>query len=575
MKEKKFVQLVKNSRKKASGKEIKIAIMGDCSTQHLATAIKGYAYEEGLAVEVLDTDYNQIFQQIIDNDSQFYQFSPDYALIYMCSEHLYEDFCNTPVANRTNFAQETFEKISSYWQMISAKSSMSVIQFNFVENDDRIYGNFGANLEHSYIYQLRKLNWLIMSESKKSSNVIIIDLSTIQNSMGRKTFFDEKMYFSAKMPISTVALPEVAFQVINAIKVRTGKVKKCIVLDLDNTLWGGVIGDDGINNIQIGELGTGRAFTAFQIWLKELKNRGIVLAVCSKNNEDTAKEPFKKHPDMVLKLDDIAMFVANWQDKASNIRNIQQVLNLGMDSFVFIDDNPFERNVVSSLISDITVPDMPEDPAEYVSYLESLNLFETATYSESDKDRTQQYQSEASRVLLQQRFEDYDQYLESLEMIAEAKPFDDFHTARISQLSQRSNQFNLRTVRYTVPQLEAITKDEKFITIYFTLRDKFGEYGLISAVILEKLDEKTAFIDTWFMSCRVLKRGMEEFIINEVVKSAAQHGYEKIIGEYLPTAKNSMVKNIYKEHGFIETSENRYMVVCGEYVHQNNHISKI
>lgn len=575
MKEKKFVQLVKNSRKKASGKEIKIAIMGDCSTQHLATAIKGYAYEEGLSVEVLDTDYNQIFQQIIDNDSQFYQFSPDYALIYMCSEHLYEDFCNTPVANRTNFAQETFEKISSYWQMISAKSSMSVIQFNFVENDDRIYGNFGANLEHSYIYQLRKLNWLIMSESKKSSNVIIIDLSTIQNSMGRKTFFDEKMYFSAKMPISTVALPEVAFQVINAIKVRTGKVKKCIVLDLDNTLWGGVIGDDGINNIQIGELGIGRAFTAFQIWLKELKNRGIVLAVCSKNNEDTAKEPFKKHPDMVLKLDDIAMFVANWQDKASNIRNIQQVLNLGMDSFVFIDDNPFERNVVSSLISDITVPDMPEDPAEYVSYLESLNLFETATYSESDKDRTQQYQSEASRVLLQQRFEDYDQYLESLEMIAEAKPFDDFHMARISQLSQRSNQFNLRTVRYTVPQLEAITKDEKFITIYFTLRDKFGEYGLISAVILEKLDEKTAFIDTWFMSCRVLKRGMEEFIINEVVKSAAQHGYEKIIGEYLPTAKNSMVKNIYKEHGFIETSENRYMVVCGEYVHQNNHISKI
>lgn len=575
MKEKKFVQLVKNSRKKASGKEIKIAIMGDCSTQHLATAIKGYAYEEGLAVEVLDTDYNQIFQQIIDNDSQFYQFSPDYALIYMCSEHLYEDFCNTPVANRTNFAQETFEKISSYWQMISAKSSMSVIQFNFVENDDRIYGNFGANLEHSYIYQLRKLNWLIMSESKKSSNVIIIDLSTIQNSMGRKTFFDEKMYFSAKMPISTVALPEVAFQVINAIKVRTGKVKKCIVLDLDNTLWGGVIGDDGINNIQIGELGTGRAFTAFQIWLKELKNRGIVLAVCSKNNEDTAKEPFEKHPDMVLKLDDIAMFVANWQDKASNIRNIQQVLNLGMDSFVFIDDNPFERNVVSSLISDITVPDMPEDPAEYVSYLESLNLFETATYSESDKDRTQQYQSEASRVLLQQRFEDYDQYLESLEMIAEAKPFDDFHMARISQLSQRSNQFNLRTVRYTVPQLEAITKDEKFITIYFTLKDKFGEYGLISAVILEKLDEKTAFIDTWFMSCRVLKRGMEEFIINEVVKSATQHGYEKIIGEYLPTAKNSMVKNIYKEHGFIETSENRYMVVCDEYVHQNNHISKI
>lgn len=575
MKEKTFVQLVKSSRKEIDGAKVRIAIMGDCSTQHLATAIKGYAYEEGLAADVLDTDYNQIQAQVMDNNSRLYKFNPDYALIYMCSEHLYEEYCATPTSLRTDFAQRMMDKINLVWQIIASKSKMSVIQFNFVENDDRIYGNFGSQLEHSYIFQLRKLNYLLAAEASKNSNIILIDLSTIQNNTGRKTFFDEKLYYTAKMPISTAALPEVAFQVVNAIKVRKGKVKKCVVLDLDNTLWGGVIGDDGMNNIQIGELGIGRAFTAFQMWLKELKNRGIILAVCSKNNEDTAKEPFDKHPDMVLRMEDIAMFVANWQDKAGNIRNIQQVLNLGMDSFVFVDDNPFERNVVSTLISDITVPDMPEDPAEYVSYLKSLNLFETATYSEADKDRTRQYQSEASRVILQQHFEDYDQYLESLEMQAEAKPFDNFHMARISQLSQRSNQFNLRTVRYSVPQLEAIVQNDRFATVYFTLKDKFGEYGLISAVILEKTDEETAFIDTWFMSCRVLKRGMEEFIINKVIDVAKEFGCKKVIGEYLPTAKNSMVKDIYQNHGFEKIAENRYVINCDEYLYKNNHIKEM
>ena len=574
MKEKTFIQLIKNSRKELDGPKVRIAIMGDCSTQHLATAIKGYAYEELLPVDVLDTDYNQIQAQIVDNDSRFYQFNPDYALIYMCSEHLYEEFCATPISERVNFAQMMADKISFNWQVISSKSKMSIIQFNFVENDDRIYGNFGSQLEHSYIFQLRKLNYLMAAEAGKNSSVILIDLSTIQNSMGRKQFFDEKLYYTAKMPISTFALPEVAFQVVNAIKVRKGKVKKCVVLDLDNTLWGGVIGDDGMNNIQIGELGTGRAFSAFQTWLKELKNRGIILAVCSKNNEDIAKEPFEKHPDMVLKMEDIAMFVANWQDKAGNIRNIQQVLNLGMDSFVFVDDNPFERNVVSSLIPDITVPDMPEDPAEYASYLQSLNLFETATYSEADKDRTQQYQSEASRVILQQHFEDYDQYLESLEMEAEANAFDDFHMARIAQLSQRSNQFNLRTIRYSVPELENIVNSDKHITVYFTLKDKFGEYGLISAVILEMLDDETAFIDTWFMSCRVLKRGMEEFIINKVVSLAKEKGCKKLIGEYLPTAKNAMVKDIYPNNGFVKIDENRFAVDCNEYVYKKNHIKE-
>ena len=313
---------------------------------------------------------------------------------------------------------------------------------------------------------------------------------------------------------------------------------------------GGVIGDDGLNGIQIGELGIGHAYTDLQTWLKELRMRGIILAICSKNNENIAKEPFEKHPEMVLRLEDISMFVANWNDKAANIRLIQKDLNIGMDSIAFIDDNPFERNLVRSMIQDITVPELPEDPALYLSYLRELNLFETTSFSDEDMFRTQQYQAEIGRVSLQQQFESYDDYLMSLNMIAEAKPFNEFNYPRIAQLTQRSNQFNLRTIRYTESNIQKIANDNEFATIYYTLRDKFGEHGLISVVIMKKQDNKTLFIDTWVMSCRVLKRSMEEFIVNKIIETARKERFSRVIGEYIKTPKNAMVEHIYEKMGF-------------------------
>ena len=360
------------------------------------------------------------------------------------------------------------------------------------------------------------------------------------------------------MPISTNLLPEVAKQVVDIIKALNGKIKKCVVLDLDNTLWGGVIGDDGLKSIQIGELGLGHAFSEFQMWLKELKNRGIILTVCSKNNEDIAKEPFEKHPEMVLRLEDISMFVANWQDKASNIKHIQETINIGMDSLVFIDDNPFERNLVKELIPDITVPDLPEDPAMYLSYLKSLNLFETASYSENDKDRTKQYQAEVGRATMQSSFEDFNDYLKSLQMVATAHEFNEFEIPRISQLTQRSNQFNLRTIRYTEAEIEEILRNDKYLTLSFSLKDKFGDYGLISVVIMEKKDKETLFLDTWLMSCRVLKRGMEEFIINTIIETAKKKGFKKVVGEYIKTPKNAMVEKIYSNLGFKEVKKDLF-----------------
>ena len=554
-----FVELKKNAKKDMKNfKKYKIAILGNCSTQHLSTALKGYGYKEGYNLDIFDADYNQIDAQVMDDNSELYNHAPNSVLIYMSTEKLFENFCQLELQNRNNFAENILNQIETYWNTINSKLKTNIMQFNFVEIDDKIFGNYSNKVSNSFIYQIRKLNYLLMELVEKTKNAFLIDLSSIQNLYGRKELHDEKLYYIAKMPISTNLLPEVAKQVVDIIKALNGKIKKCVVLDLDNTLWGGVIGDDGLKSIQIGELGLGHAFSEFQMWLKELKNRGIILTVCSKNNEDIAKEPFEKHPEMVLRLEDISMFVANWQDKASNIKHIQETINIGMDSLVFIDDNPFERNLVKELIPDITVPDLPEDPAMYLSYLKSLNLFETASYSENDKDRTKQYQAEVGRATMQNSFEDFNDYLKSLQMVATAHEFNEFEIPRISQLTQRSNQFNLRTIRYTEAEIEEILKNDKYLTLSFSLKDKFGDYGLISVVIMEKKDKETLFLDTWLMSCRVLKRGMEELIINTIIETAKKKGFKKVVGEYIKTPKNAMVEKIYSNLGFKEVKKDLF-----------------
>lgn len=556
---KSFIQLKKNCKLDSSNlKQHKLAILGDCATQHLATALKGYAYEFGYGLNVFDADYNQILAQIMDPTSELYESSPESVLFFLCTEKLQEQFYQTEVERRSVFAEEKFNEVLSYWDTLDSKVSVNILQFLFLERDDMVFGSFAAGLPNAFLYQVRKLNFLISEEAAKRKNIFLIDLNQIGLMAGDKLMHDSKMYYVAKMPLSTEILPFVAKRVMEIIVAIKGQIKKCVVLDLDNTLWGGVIGDDGMEGIQIGELGVGHAFEDLQRWLKELKNRGIILAVCSKNNEDTAKEPFERHPEMVLRLEDISMFVANWEDKATNIRRIQETLNIGMDSMAFLDDNPFERNLVRSMIPEITVPELPEDPAEYLTYLKGLNLFETASYSKEDADRTRQYQAEIGRVSLQQQYASFEDYLKSLEMKAVAAPFDSFHFARIAQLTQRSNQFNLRTVRYTEADIARIAEDEKYITIYYTLEDKFGDHGLISVIIMEKKDEETLFLDTWLMSCRVLKRGMEEFIINKVIEAAKKAGYRYVMGEYLKTPKNAMVEHIYEKMGFEPQGENRY-----------------
>ena len=551
-----FKELKNNLKKDYSGfKIIKIVILGDSATQLLVQAIKGYGYDEKINFEIYEADYQQIEQEIINLDSKLYEFNPEYIVIFESTEKLMDDFYKSNNIYKNNYADTQIERIKNLWNRVNSKLNYKIINFNYVEINDNIFGNYGNKVETAFIYQVRKLNLNLMEAAREYKNIFINDVCTLQNINGRKNSFDPRLYISSNIVFNIDFLPLIAKNIVDIIKAASGKINKCLILDLDNTVWGGIIGDDGINNIQIGELGIGKAFSELQMWAKQLKERGILLAICSKNTEKIAKEPFTNHPDMILHLDDISIFVVNWENKVDNIKYIQSVLNIGFDSMVFIDDSSFERNMIRKMIPEITVPELPEDPVDYVPYLRSLNLFETVSYSDEDSDRTKKYQYEVKRAKFKTNFSSIDDYLKNLNMIAEVAEFDDYHIPRIAQLTQRSNQFNLRTKRYTEQCIKKIRESNQYITRYFKLEDKFGEYGLIGIIILKKIDSDSVFIDTLIVSCRVLKRGMEEFIFNKIVKLAASEGYNKIIGEYLPTPKNALVKDIFQEFGFTKEED--------------------
>ena len=554
---------------------IKIALTGDTATQFLATAIRGTGAERGYQIDLFEAEYNQVERQFLDPSSELYQTDADFIVLFQSTHKLGEKHSLLSPSQQESLAEERLAFVASVCEnpMLASKK---IICLNYPEIEDTVFGSYATKVTSSFTYQVRKLNMGLMDLSQRYANLFICDIAGLQNKLGRDMMFAPNVYVSTEMVLSIDALPYVASRVMDIICAIKGQFKKCLILDLDNTVWGGVIGDDGLEGIQLGHgLGIGKAFTEFQMWVKKLKQRGVIICVASKNNEDTAKEPFEKHPDMVLKLEDIAVFQANWETKVDNIRTIQRILNIGFDSMVFLDDNPFERNIVRENIPGITVPELPQDPGEYLEYLYSQNLFETASYSQADKDRTKQYQVEAQRVSLQKTFSNEADFLKSLDMTSVVSGFNKFNTPRVAQLSQRSNQFNLRTVRYTEADIEALGQDPDVIDLSFTLEDKFGDNGLIAVIIMKKQDEETLFIDTWFMSCRVLKRGMEDFTLNAMVEAAREKGYKRIVGEYLPTPKNKMVENHYPSLGFQKlegTPTAQYVLDVEQYQPRENYI---
>ncbi|MCW3077774.1 MAG: hypothetical protein JWO32_2383 [Bacteroidetes bacterium] len=559
---KNFTALKKNLKKDFSGlTQLKVALAGDSSTQFLNQALRGFGFEEGYDLKIYEADYDQLDGQLLDTSSELYQFQPQFVIIFQSIQKISKRFYKS---NKSDFATNFLEEVKNYYTTLTNHLNARIIYFNLAEINDNVFGNYSNKTDQSLIYQVRKINYGLMDLCIQCKNLSILDLCLINAQYGKNFIFDSKVYYTSDMVLSIDVIPVIAKNITDIVSAVSGKFKKCLILDLDNTMWGGIIGDDGIENIHIGDLGIGKVFTEFQTWIRQLKERGIILAVCSKNNEDTAREPFQKHPDMVLKLEDIAVFVANWDNKADNIKYIQSILNIGFDSMVFLDDNPVEREMVRTHVPQVLVPELPEDPSLYLEHLQKLNLFETASFSAEDTQRTRQYQQEAGRAILQKSFTNEDDFLTNLKMVSDVKPFNKFNFPRVAQLSQRSNQFNLRTVRYTDADIEKLSSSDDYMTFSFTLTDKFGDNGLIAVVILKK-ETDSLFIDTWLMSCRVLKRGMENFTLNTLVNYARKNGFKKLIGEYIPTSKNTMVKDHYKDLGF-KNVDNKWELEVSTYL---------
>ena len=553
----------------------KIAFLSNSSSQFIIKILRGYGLEFNLNYEIRDFGFDQIDNNIFNTNSELYLFKPDFVIILHDTHRLINDFYNTSHSERENFHLIKINYFNEIYNTINRNLNTKIISNSFIEHNDGVYGNFSTKIKSSLIIQLKLLNISLYDLSSRISNLFILQLDTIVSDIGFKKIFDSKLFYLYNNSYSIESLPTLAKNINSIIVSSIGKFKKCIILDLDNTMWGGIVGDDGLFGIQIGNLGVGKAFTDFQFWLLELYKRGIIICICSKNNESIAKEPFLKHPDMVIKLEHISFFVANWNNKVDNINYIQKSLNISFDSMVFIDDNKFEREMVKSVIHEITVPEIPDDPTEYLSFLKSLNLFETSSYNKDDFNRTKSYQNQIKTEELKKTYNNEDEFLFNLEMKCQINFFNSYNLPRLFDLSQRSNQFNLRTKRFTEDDLSNFSTSNNFICLCLNLDDKFNKYGLISFIILEILDQNHIFITNWVMSCRVFNRHLENFIMNYIVKIAQEKNIKFLIGEYIPTEKNKIIENLYKNFGFELNKENVWILDISNYIIKKNFIKII
>jgi len=551
-----YAALVAASRRldvSGATQKIKVALLSDGATQRLAPILRTLFAREGVDAEIYEGAFDGIELEVYDRNSGLYKFQPQVVVLLNCVQALRADFLR-PKTNAASYVHTTSERIARIWAAIQANIPATIIQSNFVLPYERFFGNFDQKIPQSLYATVAALNSRIAENSRSRGSVLLCDVESVASWLGRRQWFEDRFWDSAKYFCALDCLPHVANSLAEIVMASLGRVIKCVVVDLDNTMWGGIIGDDGLDGIQIGAHGEGEAFYRMQLYLRALKQRGIVLAVCSKNEMANALLPFEKHPEMVLRREDFAAFVANWNDKAANIRQIKDTLNIGFDSMVFLDDNPFERNLVRELVPGLVVPELPEDPADYVRAISELNLFETTSFSAEDAKRTEMYQAEAGRREEQAGLASVEEFLQSLDMRISVGRFDPFHLPRISQLMQRSNQFNLTTRRLSEIECRALMEHTGWLPIYAKLADRLSDHGLISIVTVEALPEDLAIRD-WLMSCRVLGRGVESFLMNRVVEHARKLGLARITAQYVPTAKNEMVKDFFQQFGFEKDAE--------------------
>lgn len=533
-------------------KPVRLALLGSCTTDQLAPGLRVGALRHRLWMTLYTSAYGQYQQEAMDSASTLYAFEPDVALCAFDSQHLLGLETAASTAEQADAKVATvIKKLRSLWRLLRSHANLQIIQQTLLPTAQALMGSNEQRLPGAPLNLIRRINTALRVAADEEG-VDLLSVDECSERDGLSAWHDARLWLRAKQYVAPPAGPAYGDQVARLIAARRGLSGKCLVLDLDNTLWGGVIGDDGLERIVLGQgSAEGEAFVAFQRYVRDLTRRGVILAVCSKNDEANALLPFTSHPEMVLKRDEIACFVANWQDKASNLRNIAQQLNIGIDSLVFVDDNPFERNLVRRELPMVRVPEMPEDPADYASCVAASGYFEGVRLTEEDRARAGQYQANLKREMLRTSHSNLDSYLRSLDMRLEWSPVTATDLLRVVQLIGKTNQFNLTTRRHDEADVLAMMTDPHAVVLHLRLKDSFGDNGIVAVVAaLPDSNEGDWRIDTWLMSCRVLGRKVEHATLAILAEQATLLGARRLIGEYIMTAKNGMVKEHYPALGF-------------------------
>jgi FkbH-like protein len=537
--------------------EVRIAILGGSTTSEIVEFLELLLLDQDIRPIFYQSEYNRYFEEAVIDPARLIEFKPQIVYLHTSSVNI-QEFPPLSASEADHNAHVSTEagRYVAIWNALEKAIGCVVVQNNFELPSSRILGNLDSVNPAGHTRFVHSLNAEFARYAATRPKLLINDLDSIAATLGLDHFHDPKRWFSYKLISTPAASLEVARSVAAIVTSIYGRARKCLVLDLDNTLWGGVIGDDGVDNIKIGrETAEGEAYTAFQQYCLQLRERGVLLAVCSKNSPEIARQGFE-HPESVLKPEHFAAFRVNWEPKHENIKAVASDLNIGLDSLVFLDDNPAEREIVSAQLPMVAVPNLGDDVSNFIRVLQRERYFEPVTLSAEDLGRASQYQSNRSRSEAQSQFASYGEYLDSLEMSAEIAPFRSVYLDRITQLINKTNQFNLTTRRYTLSEVERLSSDPGHITVYGKLKDKFGDNGLVS-VIIGRRERDALHIDVWLMSCRVIKRDMELAMFDALVAACREQGIKEIVGSYSPSPKNAMVKDHYQQLGFHRVRESQ------------------
>ncbi len=528
----------------------RLAILSNSTIDYLVPALIATAARHGIDLEIIQPSYDQVAQEALTPNSKVNASKPDAVLFALDYRALPLKLTPGDPDSSAATAAGAIGYLQALQNGIKSNSNALCIFQTFAPPAETLFGSLDRSLPGTLRSLLDSINQSLAAFTLSSGD-LLLDVANLAETIGLANWHNHQLGNMAKFSFSDELIPLYADHLSRTVAAIRGKSRKALILALDNTLWGGVIGDDGLEGIALGQGSPlGEAYTAFQDYVRELSRRGVILAVCSKNDEANALEPFEQHPDMVLKRADIASFVANWQNKADNIRAIARELNIGLDALCFIDDNPFERNLVRQELPMVAVPEVSDDPTGYPRALADGGYFEGLAVTDEDRERTSLYQGNKARDALKAAVTDLPAYLRGLEMRLIWKRFDTIGLQRIVQLINKSNQFNLTTRRYTDADVLAVMADRQAFGLQLRLTDRFGDNGIIAIVIGRLQPDRDLIIDTWLMSCRVLGRQVEPTTLNLICQEALKLGARRVVGAYVPTKKNAMVKDHYARLGF-------------------------